>query len=71
VYITVGMFIIREGFGPNYFSRAELALVVIFGSLAQLAWSTAWLRRFDYGPFEWLLRVAAYRRLPESRRSPR
>ena len=28
----------------------------------QLAWSEPWLRRFHYGPVEWLWRSLAYRR---------
>ncbi len=64
IYVTAGMFVIREGFGRNYFSRAELALVVVIVWIAQLAWSAAWLSRFRFGPFEWLTRAFVYRRLP-------
>ena len=28
--------------------------------LMQVAWSTWWLRRFEFGPFEWLWRRLAY-----------
>ena len=61
LYVTVGLLVIREGFGQNYFTRWELALVVALVWFAQLAWSTLWLRQFNYGPFEWLLRVITYR----------
>ena len=63
VYVTAGTFVIREGFGRNYFSRASLALIVIGVCGIQLVWSKVWLTYFSYGPFEWLLRVATYRRL--------
>ena len=43
----------------GYLRPAELPLVVICGWLFMLVWSTAWLARFDIGPFEWLWRSLA------------
>ena len=63
VYVVAGTFIIREGFGRNYFSRSSLVLIVLAVCGVQLVWSKIWLTYFSYGPFEWLLRVATYRRL--------
>ena len=34
----------------------------------QLWWSTWWLERFWYGPFEWAWRCATYRKLQPIRR---
>lgn len=49
-------------------SRADapqIAVLTVGILLAQLAWSPAWLRRFRYGPAEWLWRcVTWWRRTP-------
>ncbi|MGM0818160.1 MAG: DUF418 domain-containing protein [Actinomycetota bacterium] len=34
----------------------------------QLWWSTAWLQRYRYGPFEWAWRSATYRSRQQLRR---
>lgn len=42
--------------------RSAVLLFVLAVWVLQLAWSPAWLRRFRFGPMEWLWRVATYRR---------
>jgi uncharacterized protein len=49
-------------------SRIELWLVVIAMWGLMLLWSKPWLDRFRYGPFEWLWRSLARRRLEPMRR---
>jgi uncharacterized protein len=44
----------------------DLALVVAIFA-AQVVISNTWLRRFNFGPLEWLLRAFAYLRLPKMR----
>lgn len=52
------------GFGLyGELSRASLYGVVALIWLAMLIWSAPWLARFRYGPFEWLWRSLARRRL--------
>jgi uncharacterized protein len=50
------------------FERWELYLVVLGIWVFQLAGSVFWLRRFSYGPAEWLWRALTYLRLPAMRR---
>ncbi len=64
VLVIAGTFIIREQLGRNYFSRTDLALLVVVVSLAQMYWSSLWLRRFEYGPLEWVIRAVTYRQRP-------
>lgn len=52
----------------------ELSRTMILGFVVavwtlQLAWSSWWLKRFRFGPFEWLWRVATYRRRQPIRRT--
>jgi uncharacterized protein len=47
-------------------ARALLAVALLFP--LQAAFSVAWLRRFDFGPAEWLWRLLTYGRLPAARR---
>ncbi|HEX6374619.1 MAG TPA: DUF418 domain-containing protein [Allosphingosinicella sp.] len=50
------------GWGAGLFgrlSRIELWLVVLAMWALMLLWSKPWLRRFHYGPFEWLWRTLA------------
>ena len=52
---------------------ADLTRTAILGFVLavwalQLLWSPAWLNRFRFGPFEWLWRVATYRRIQPLRR---
>ncbi|MCA8948509.1 MAG: DUF418 domain-containing protein [Planctomycetes bacterium] len=43
-------------------SRAELMVVVAAASVVQIAFSVAWLRRFRFGPLEWVWRSLTYGR---------
>jgi len=45
-----------------------VALAIFAGNLLLSAW---WMRRFAYGPVEWLLRAFTYLRMPPMRRSRR
>ena len=59
------------GHGFGLFGRVERsgqALIVLAVWALQLAVSPLWLRRFRYGPLEWLWRSLAYRRLQPFRR---
>jgi len=52
-----------EGYGFGLFARlqrAELLLVVLPIWMAQLLWSPLWLRRFRFGPMEWVWRSLVY-----------
>ena len=62
------------GYGFGLFGtldRAQLYLVVAAIWVAILSWSKPWLGRFHYGPFEWLWRSLARRRLQPFRRQMR
>jgi uncharacterized protein len=53
-------------------SRIEEALVVLAVWMVVLAFSRFWMRRFFFGPLEWLWRSLTYReREPFRRRLPR
>ena len=70
-----GLFsLIFYGFGAGQFGRmgsAAGALLALLGYTAQLLASAAWLRRFRYGPLEWLWRSLTYGRMePMNRPSP-
>lgn len=59
---TLAMTFVFSGWGLGQFggwSRAELYLLVPVVWTAMLAWSTPWLRRYAYGPFEWAWRCLA------------
>jgi len=60
------------GYGGNLFSEydyAEQLIVVAAVWALQLLWSAWWLRRFHFGPAEWLWRSLTYwRRQPMRRR---
>jgi len=60
VCLGFGLF---DTFSPG---RALLAVALLFP--LQVAFSVAWLRRFDFGPAEWLWRLLTYGRLPAPRR---
>ena len=47
------------------FERYQIYLVVLAICVAQIIWSHAWLRYYQYGPFEWAWRQLTYwKRLP-------
>lgn len=50
-------------------TRTMLAVWILGVWALQLWWSTAWLERYRYGPFEWAWRSATYRSLQPLRRS--
>lgn len=57
------------GFGLfGTLSRAQLWLPVVATWALILLWSKPWLDRFNYGPFEWLWRSLARRRLQPMRK---
>lgn len=54
-------------YGLGLYGRVSAPAAALLGALlyaALLALSAAWLARFRFGPFEWLLRAAAYRNAP-------
>jgi uncharacterized protein len=57
------------GFGLyGQFERYQVYLIVLAIWIVQIIWSHAWLRYFQYGPFEWLWRQLTYwKRLPLKR----
>jgi uncharacterized protein len=63
-----------NGFGLNWFgnkSYGELGLTVVGIWLFQIVFSSWWLRRYNYGPLEWLWRSLTYnQRQPFCRCSP-
>lgn len=48
--------------------RSQIFVFIVAVWILQLAWSEPWLRYFRFGPFEWLWRVATYRKLQPIRR---
>ena len=69
IQTVLGLVVLRDGlFDRATFSRSELAGLFIVVAAAQLAGSSMWLRRFQFGPAEWLVRSITYRqRLPMRR----
>jgi uncharacterized protein len=65
------MMLVFQGWALGLFGvlhRIELALVVVAGWAAMLAWSAPWLARFRQGPLEWLWRCLTYGRMFPFRR---
>jgi uncharacterized protein len=64
--IIAGIIFYGIGFGLyGQFERYEVYLIVLAIWIAQIIWSHAWLRYFQYGPFEWLWRQLTYwKKLP-------
>ncbi len=63
---TIICIIIFNGFGfglVNRLSVTEGILLALAIFLLQVIWSNIWLRRFRYGPMEWLWRVLTYKQL--------
>ena len=50
-------------------TRSMIAVWILVVWALQLGWSTFWLKRFRYGPFEWGWRCATYRSWQPFRRS--
>ena len=69
--VVLGAFFYHWGFGrfgtvPGH-QRVLLALALF---LLQVAFSSWWVRRFHFGPMEWLWRWATYGQRPTFRRAP-
>ena len=62
------------GFGMGYYGRlSQYQLYIVAGEIClfQIAFSMFWLRRYHYGPAEWLLRCLMYRTwLPNKKNLP-
>jgi uncharacterized protein len=71
---TIFCSIFFTGFGMGYFGRlsqTQLYLIAAEICLFQVVFSVLWLRRFHYGPAEWLLRSLVYKTwLPNRRQAP-
>lgn len=70
-YLTqsiIGILILRVAFDPDDLSRSWILLFVLCVWALQLLWSPAWLARCRFGPFEYLWRIATYRRVQPLRR---
>ena len=52
----------------DFINRSAVLLFVLAVWALQLWWSKAWLSRYQFGPAEWLWRVATYRKLQPLRR---
>ena len=59
---VLGIIMLRVVFDDIDLSRSQIALFILGVWAVQLWWSQAWLRRFRFGPAEWLWRCATYRR---------
>lgn len=66
---VLGVVVLRVLFDQGSFGRLTLFGFVVAVWAVQLAWSQPWLKRFRFGPCEWLWRVATYRRWQPLRRS--
>ena len=70
-YLTqtiMGLTILGAVIGVGELGRAGIFVFILIVWAVQLAWSEPWLERFRFGPFEWLWRVATYRKLQPIRR---
>ena len=52
----------------DFINRSAVLLFVLAVWALQLWWSQAWLSRYQFGPAEWLWRVATYRKIQPLRR---
>lgn len=66
--ILVRAISLAVGGSPHDWPSARILLVVAAVLTVQWAWSTLWLRRFQYGPVEWLWRWATWAHRPALRR---
>ncbi len=70
---SVVLMLVYTGYGLALADRIPPAAVLGIALLtyaAQLAISAWWLRRYAYGPVEWLLRAATYRSIPMWSKTP-
>ncbi len=65
-YLTqtiIGVTVLTWWLGDVDLTRTMIAGFVVAVWALQLWWSPAWLRRFRFGPFEWLWRSLTYGRI--------
>ena len=62
------MIVLRSLLGDADLTRTAILGFVLAVWALQLLWSPVWLKYFRFGPFEWLWRVATYRRMQPLRR---
>lgn len=65
-YLTqtvLGLLVLGRLFDAGSLGRSQIFVFVIAVWVLQLGWSEPWLRRFRFGPFEWLWRVVTYRKI--------
>ncbi len=70
-YLTqtmIGLLVLDWFFEFGTLGRTQIFVFIVTVWILQLAWSKPWLRRFRFGPFEWVWRVATYRKLQATRR---
>ncbi|MEM9202317.1 MAG: DUF418 domain-containing protein [Actinomycetota bacterium] len=70
-YLTqtmMGLLVLDVWIGVGELGRAQIFVFILIVWVIQLTWSKPWLERFRFGPFEWLWRVATYRKLQPIRR---
>jgi uncharacterized protein len=70
-YLTqtiIGLLVLDGLFSFDTLSRTQIFIFIVAVWVLQLSWSEPWLNRFRFGPFEWLWRVATYRKLQPIRR---
>ena len=65
---VLGMALLTVALGDFTIYRSGLLVFVLGVWALQLWWSQAWLGRFQFGPAEWLWRVATYRQRQPLRR---
>ena len=64
----IGILVLRVLLDGQDLTRSAVLGFVLAVWALQLLWSPVWLQRFRFGPFEWLWRVATYRKLQPLRR---
>ncbi len=70
-YLTqtlLGLLVLDGLFEFGSLGRSQIFVFIVAVWVLQVAWSEPWLRHFRFGPFEWVWRVATYRRLQPIRR---
>ena len=67
----IGITVLRIILDQGSLSRSGIAVFIIVIWTLQLTWSEPWLKRYPYGPFEWIWRKLTYRefRITRAKRS--
>ena len=63
-YLTqtiIGITVLRIILDQGSQSRSGIALFIVVVWTLQITWSEPWLKRYPYGPFEWIWRKLTYR----------